>query len=536
MPSSAAESIVFDMNILGMGKWKKNEKTLIEGWIKEDGFDEKRVAASNLISIMIPRMLKEDCSTVGKVKSKRLGGMLQHFEDLLATAKAGMARKFYRDHLNHMLRVMLLANAISARVRSFSLSERELESVTLAGLVHDIAYPLAESYLILHETAKSMSSCYDAFSFPDFKLTYKKSKVRRIAKLIGSEIIPPMQLNRLLREYDHGLIGAIEFSDYIHQKKVKNFKELLHAIVFHSPSTTLPAELRKSPTIAVLILSDELQDWGRPVGIERQPAVPSIGDFHMTPKGISGVWKWGNWISISPLRQVFSKMKNLERVIWPTSLNVDLSFMLPNYSNFSIGKFEGVLGKIVDYCQKNRPDCIKSLCSSWQKNKEMFHSYYGRLTPRSDNLFEFLEVSQTDSKIMNSIYFDSRREEALATETNLGKLSNIKLEISSSLIGLILSGQKGSRRGRLLAESDEIVEKPLRSFLAKMIVFHGIVARIPREEDEGLLSTYPYPSLDLTEKALAIVGFKEKASTLVEDLRGLRRCMLEDGFFAFAST
>ena len=144
-----------------------------------------------------------------------------------------------------------------------------------------------------------------------------------------------------------------------------------------------------------------------------------------------------SWVQVA-------RAKNFARVIWPTSLNVGLIFMLPNYSNFDIGKFEGVLGKIVDYCQKDRPDCIKSLCSSWQKNKEMFHSYLGRLTPRSDNLFEFLEASQSDSQIMNSIFFDSRHEEALATETNLGKLSNIKLEIGSTMVRLILSGQKGS--------------------------------------------------------------------------------------------
>lgn len=536
MPSSAAESIVFDMKILGMGKWKEDEKTLIEGWIKEDGFDEKRAAASNLISVMIPRMLKEDCSTDGKIKSKRLGEMLQHFEDLLATTKAGIARKFYRDHLNHMLRVMLLANAISTKVKSFSLSEEETESVTLAGLVHDIAYPLAESYHILRETAKSMGRCYDAFSFPDFKMSCKESKVKELAKLIGPELVPPMQLDRLLKEYDHGLIGAIEFSGYINQERVKNFRRLLQAILFHSPSSTLPEKLTESPMIAALILSDELQDWGRPVGIERQPAIPNIGDFHVTPKRISGVWMWENWISISPLRQVFSKMRNLQRIVWPTSLAVDLTFMLPNYSNFDIGKFERVLSRVVDFCQKKRPDCIASFHESWQKNTEMFKSYYGRLTPQSDNLFELLKTNRIDSQIMNSIHFDSRREEALAAEMNLGKLSNIKLEIGSGAVRLILSGQKGSKEGKLFAETDEILEKPLRFFVARMIVFHGLVARIPGRENEGLLSTYPYPSSALTKKALAIAGFKEETSTFVEDLRGLRRCIIEDGFFAFAST
>jgi hypothetical protein len=381
-----------------------------------------------------------------------------------------------------------------------------------------------------------MGKCYDAFSFQGIKMLCKESKVKELTKLLGPELAPPMQLDRLLKEYDHGLIGAIEFCDYIIQKRLKNFKKLLQAILFHSPSSPLPEKLKKNSLIAVLILSDELQDWGRPVGIERQPAIPNIGSFHITPKGIRGVWMWENWISISPLRQVFSKMKNLERVEWPTSLEVSLTFTLPKYTNFDIREFERVLRGVVDFSQKNRPDCIESFCESWKRSREMFKSYYGRLTPQSDNLFEFLVASQTDSQIMNLIHFDSRREEALTTEIDMGKLSNIKLEIGSGAVRLILFGQKESRRGRLLAESDEILKKPLRSFVAKMIIFHGLVARIPRRENERLLLTYPYPSSDLTKKALAIAGLEAKSSTFIEDLRGLRRCMIKDGFFAFDLT
>ena len=213
-----------------------------------------------------------------------------------------------------------------------------------------------------------------------------------------------------------------------------------------------------------------------------------------------------------------------------------MTFMLPNYSNFDIGKFGRVLSRVVDFCQKKRPDCVAGFLKSWQKNREMFKSYYGRLTPQSDNLFELLKTNRIDSQIMNLIHFDSRREEALAAEMNLGKLSNIKLKIGSGAVRLILCGQKGSKEGRLLAETDEILEKPLRSFVARMIVFHGLVARIPGKKNEGLLSTYPYPSSALTKKALAIAEIKEKTSTFIEDLRGLRRCIITDGFFAFAST
>ena len=66
MPSGAAESIVFDMNLLQIGNWKRNERRLIEDWIKEDNFDDKRAAAANLFSLLMPEVLCEDCSTAGK--------------------------------------------------------------------------------------------------------------------------------------------------------------------------------------------------------------------------------------------------------------------------------------------------------------------------------------------------------------------------------------------------------------------------------------------------------------------------------------
>src|SRR3990170_2209455 len=104
------------MNILQFGTWEKQERKLIEEWIKEDDFDDKRSTAASLLSVLITQMLGEDCSTTGKIKSKRLGQTLHYFEDLLITTKAGMAKKFYRDHLNHMLRVMILSNALCSKI------------------------------------------------------------------------------------------------------------------------------------------------------------------------------------------------------------------------------------------------------------------------------------------------------------------------------------------------------------------------------------------------------------------------------------
>lgn len=534
LPSSIARSIVFDMNILAKGLWTEEEKNRIEEWIKEDGFEEKQAVASNLISHMITTLLGEDCSKDGYVRSKRLGEMMRYFEGLLATTKGGIAKKFYRDHLNHMLRVMLLANAIGKNIRSFALSEDEIRLTTLAGLVHDIAYPLSESYQILNETKKAITKCYEALSFPEFIVSYNMERVTKLIEILDLECTPLSFFGSFLNEYNHGLMGAIEFFDYINPEEQKKYTQLLRAIVFHDSSLKVPDFLKEDPILLVLVLSDELQDWGRPAGLEKEPAISEIDNFKMNSHRIQGSFKWRSSVNVSPLRQIFAKVSNFRRFTWPTSLNVSLKFKLPNYSLFDSKTFDEITNSLIEYCRKERPEVIQNLNTSWEGSKELFKSFYGNTLPETDDLIKYLCQAESSKQWQKSIYFASERKEILYITQVLGKPSELKLEIKSGDIELFLRGER-EYKGYLYYQGDSMAKQPAGNLIARLIVFHGLASRIASKNVKGLVERYPYPSQELIEKAMQTVGVKKNTNKLIENLRGLRKCLVQEGFFLFES-
>ena len=530
MPSDAAESIVFDMNLLQMGNWTRNERKLIEDWIKEDDFDDKRAAAANLLSLLIPEVLSEDCSTVGKIRSKRLGQTLHYFEDLLITTKAGMAKKFYRDHLNHMLRVMILANAISCKADSFISLKAKPKLVVLSSLVHDIAYPIAESYHILGETIKSMSKCYESLSFSEFKVSFNEKKIKQLADLLGPKVLPQKTLDVLLKENDHGLIGAIEFIDYIAAERTKDYEGVFQAVVFHNTSEQIPTALSLDPLVKLLILSDEIQDWGRPIGIEKESAMPAIKEFCITDRGIEGKWEWKNYSNISPLRQVFSKKKNLERLGWPSSLTISLEFKLPKYDMLDRTRLAEISQSLLTFCKEKRQDCIQDFEKAWQRRKELFKIYYGMNIPTDQDLYSLMTSDKGRLDSCKHIHFDPQGKEALVTATDTLGISHLTLSIEKSQSNLLLSDETGKNRGLLFSQTDSAAEAFMKSFMAELIVFQGLSSRITQKVGGELM--YPYPSFESTKMALKMIGL-DKEETFIRDLRILRRCIVDRGLFVF---
>ncbi len=528
MPSAAAESIVFDMNLLQCGVWKKQERELIEEWIKEDNFDDKRSAAANLLSVLVPEVLNGDCSTDGKIKSKRIGQTLHYFEDLLITTKAGMAKKFYRDHLNHMLRVMILANAMCSKVACFSSLKKEIKLVILSSLVHDIAYPIAESYHILGETIKSMSKCYEALSFTEFKINFREEKIKKLTELLGSKVLTQETLNLLKRENDHGLIGAIEFIDYVNAEKIQEYRQVLQAIVFHNTAEQIPESLQDDYLIKLLILSDEIQDWGRPIGMEKESAMPAIKEFNLTSEGIKGRWEWRNYANISPLRQIVSKMNNLNRVEWPGSLNVLLEFKLPEYRVIETTTIETLAKKITKFCETKRKDCINSFNEAWHEKKELLKMYYGEGIPIAENLFDFSSSESFDE--CNLIHFDTEGKEALVTPKEFVKVSHVKFLLEKGKNKLMLSNNGKYEEGTLFSQNHTTTKTFLQSLMSKIIIFQGLASRMPQKSGE--VSLYPYPSIESAKKALQMIGEEEK-EVFVQNLRILRRCIVDRGLFIF---
>lgn len=528
-----SRSIVFDTKLLGLGSWEKETEKLIENWISEDGFDEKRAEASNLIYTMILRLLGHECSENGRIRSRRLGEMLRYFEDLLALTRGGIAKKFYRDHLNHMLRVMLLADAIGNRMKSLPLTKKDVRLLTIAALVHDIAYPLAESYQIINETTKAMRRCYSALSFPDYHISYDSKKVKRLVNVLASEDVPASVFGPMLKNYDHGVVGCIEFIDYIKDENLAGKKRLFQAIVFHDPAVKVPESVRSDPILLALVLSDEVQDWGRPVGLDKETAISQIDDFRITSGNMRGTFEWKGKINVSPLRQIHSKAANFSRLQWPKLVRVALTFKLLDYEGFCSREFEEVCNRLLDYCNENRPECIQSLNELWKGDREWFRTFYGYVLPETNDIVDCwkqMSVSKADW-----VYFNSTGKEILHAEKDIGKPCSLQLKIKAARVAMTLTGQRKQILGFLYDQSDDVTLKHTYRLIVPIIVFQGLAARIASKKSAGLSSRFMFPSKKAIRNAMGIVAVQNWKDSNTDALSSIRRCVVEGGYFSFRS-
>jgi hypothetical protein len=120
MSRDAISSALCDSLLLDWGTWDEECRRAFSVWIRSDDFEERRLKASELIAFLIEHFLGDQISVDGRVRARRLAETLVHLEDLLITARSGIGKKFYRDHLNHMLRVALLHPRRSMDLKSKS--------------------------------------------------------------------------------------------------------------------------------------------------------------------------------------------------------------------------------------------------------------------------------------------------------------------------------------------------------------------------------------------------------------------------------
>ena len=249
---------------------------------------------------------------------------LPDFESFLYSTSAG---KFYRDHTEHQLRVAVLGDflleqdlgtgTLVKHIADLSeLDESDLKSNLwwTMGLLHDIGYPLEKmtksiNYSLLNQILK----CYPMLDLEvvpfEITLSMKNKKQREYlsfleeglskeAKLLirkGSGIdfdsvpIPQSHLFPSSTDghsefnfqssinLDHGVVGALsilkglgspeEIKENIDE--YRGFIKAAQAIALHNFKDRLPDyTFDNHPLAFLLVLIDELQEWGRPIPIQ----------------------------------------------------------------------------------------------------------------------------------------------------------------------------------------------------------------------------------------------------------------------------
>ena len=521
------KSAIFDKEILDAGKWDPVSLASLRAWVESEDSTDKRLRASRLIPELLEVTLGPRMRPDGKIHARRIGEALTYFEDLMLTSKSGLGKKFYRDHLNHLIRVIILARAIAKQCLKL-----ETGDVVLASLFHDIGYPVAESRTIIEGSINALQSCFGCVRFAEHFLSYDMEKATRLIRLLN-DVDTSHQLGRAFNSHEHSVIGAMEFLDYVDDPE--QYTQVVEAIVFHDSSFQRKISLRDSPVLAALVLADELQDWDRPIGYDRTSAVQSIEPFEISEGLIRGRMEASATPSFSPIRQVISKLRSLSRIVIDTQLKFELEISLPKYNEISIKDLQVLASQLYTLRMQqglNVPNILRV-----EDSDSVFQKAYYGITISdaiSRSIIANLESAEGPPVVNGRFLFDQDRFEILhLTETDEPESFVINSSGQSIELGLRLSG--GIVRGTLTdvtySATKATAEMVIGLVRAVNVLLHASKDAPPEKFNElEYMVGHDEASKILRELDL------EKWSSSVGLLRGIGSTVFQKGLFCFTNS
>jgi hypothetical protein len=533
MSEDTISSAVFDSSLLERGTWDNESCKALYGWIKTGDFDEKRLKASRLILFLTERLLGDQISEDGKIRGGRLAESLVHLEDLLIATRSGIGRKFYRDHLNHMIRTALLANAIASKQRAFADSKANISHLVLACLFHDIAYPLAESRTIVGQAIQAMENCYKTLIFPQFIYSYRMSKVTKLQEqLIGTVGLKTEDLGNSIEEFSHSVVGGIEFLDYIRDPIL--FQPVLEAIVLHDSRLGTEVNIDAAPLLATLIIADELQDWGRPVALEKKALIPEIVNLHISEGIVGGELDYRRESSLSPFRQARGKLRNLRRLkLKAWKLSVNLCMNLPDYDTLDLHELEQCLMDLFARSPE-LPDV------SIDTGQQLFlERYYGvKVTQETHStIMEALgngSLTKCSPITKFEALLNSTRAELILIESSIGIPEKMVLRADEGGPFHVVVSDKQDTVVEIYGVGDAQWQQVAEFLAGEMRIFNRLldIQRVEGESKEFFpqFGDYFLPP-DSVRERLENVGCKSKGLQFIDRLRDLRSAMSDGGLF-----
>ncbi len=233
-------------------------------------------------------------------------------------------RKFYRDHTAHSLRVAALGDFILDKegfagglekllMEQFHFSKEEVRTTWwFTGLLHDIGTPLAKLFTSLNwSMINEMTRCYSSLGMEFFPLGinvnhpdlgnidylkilcegYPKSWQKIITNGLGvtpdthdgfqylAQSKEHVEYKPTSTQIDHGVVAAVALlrtlgsPEEISKEQPENrpLIEAARAIALHDNIEKLcPLPFEEYPLLFLLAITDELQEWGRPIPVSSE--------------------------------------------------------------------------------------------------------------------------------------------------------------------------------------------------------------------------------------------------------------------------
>ncbi len=250
---------IFDNFLLNFFKPAEDQATkdLISNWIHESTPLKRSLLAREIIYDVLEQQVQIK-GKKGKRRIKEIVENCERFELLIGHSRTRFQNKFYRDHLDHMIRTALLTSYL---IELFNV-ENSVHSIS-AGIFHDAGYPVQESSRILESISEALKSGYSILEFPAKFSPSIRNPLYSLIQLSEKTGMKDEKLQSLaLIRRDHGVIGAFEFLSCLGEPSEKEI-EIAAAICLHSDNTESEILFSHNPIAFIVTLADELQDWGR---------------------------------------------------------------------------------------------------------------------------------------------------------------------------------------------------------------------------------------------------------------------------------
>lgn len=536
-------SLLFDKKLIDLGKWPEDIYSEIEEWNEITDYEMQKTKAAFLISDLILKILGEDCSSKGKIRVKRLGNALASFEQIIISTR-GLERKFYRDHLNHIIRVALLARAIGQK-SPFNLSLKDLDELVLASLFHDVAYPLSNISQSVRYSVKAIKNCYNVASgtslLPKIKFNLELDR-----PLFSSpEVL--REFKTKLEKLDHGALSSLEFISYLKQNgdPVRKYQEVVKAIAFHHPPGIKKIDSLQEKILSILILADELQDWGRPVGhVTYFSFLPKIQKFKLEDFVLRGEYYTRNIPGFSTLKQVYGKTPNLTRIQLPQDFDFNLRFSSGNFNEVKLQNVQNSLQVLFNKCRELESSLFHpSYFDKLYENNSVFEKeYYGKSFPKKVKLklFDLLNINRLPSHSPFQklrLFLNDDVEEALLTDISISDIEYFQFQSSSSgLIKLeIMSKSNSIFQGEIKSIHDPEVLDLAMLLLSEIRFFNVCVQKIARFRTENYPIKIGFEGFPKNKDIIEVTKETGEISLhhYVKLLVRLRNCIFNEGVFLF---
>jgi HD superfamily phosphodiesterase len=527
------QSLLFDKKLIELGDWNSNDEEEIEKWNETTDYELQRSKAAQLITYLILRILGESCSSSGRIRVKRLGMSLANFEQILISSR-GLEKKFYRDHLNHIIRVALLARAIG-RKPPFNLPSKDLDKLVLACLFHDVGYPLSRITQTFRSTVGAIKNCYNIASgiskTSDIALNLNKDR------LVATLLIEERIIEKQLKDLDHGLLSALEFISYLKEGCIEHYTDVIRAIAFHSPSFSSKIEEK---LLTILILADELQDWGRPVNLT---VIPKISNFRFDNNSLGGKYNTEGVSNYSILRQIYGKSLNLNRIRLPGNFRFELIFPVNNLERMDFRTFENNLQILYNECINLEENLFNpSFFGKLYENKSSFENiYYGFFIPKEIKIkvFNFLKdesVSAYSPYRSYNVFINTDLCELLFASNEIERIRSFSFRSATDRsIVLEANSDANIHKGQIKSIFDSKLHELALMLLAELRFYNICVQKIVKFPSECYpveIGIESFPS----DNDISKLSNKVKKLSNYESLghlRLIRDCISNNGLFLF---